>query len=90
MMTVELFGIARSLAGASHVELALDGPVDLPEFLRALAEAVPALVPDVIATSLDAFVEPNLLLLDGRRAPQAGERFGAPDNPCVLFLASGG
>ncbi len=58
--------------------------------MRALAEAVPALVPDVIAASLDAFVEPNLLLLDGRRAPRAGERFDARDNPCVLFLASGG
>lgn len=89
-MTVELFGMARALAGASHVELALDGPVDVREFLRALADAVPALVPDVIAPSRDAFVEPNLLLLDGRRAPREGERFGARDNPCVLFLASGG
>jgi hypothetical protein len=89
-MKVELFGMARALAGVSHVDLALDEPVTLPEFLRALAEAVPALVPDVIAPSLDAFVEPNLLLLDGRRAPGAGETFRAADNPCVLFLASGG
>jgi hypothetical protein len=87
---VELFGMARALAGVSHVDLALDGPVVLHDFLRALAEAVPALVPDVIAPSLDGFVEPNLLLLDGRRAPRAGETFRAADNPCVLFLASGG
>lgn len=89
-MKVELFGMARALAGVSHVELALDEPVELHDFLRSLADAVPALVPDVIVASLDAFVEPNLLLLDGRRAPQAGETFGDADRPCVLFLASGG
>jgi hypothetical protein len=87
---VELFGMARALAGVSHVDLALDEPVAFHDFLRALAEAVPPLVPDVIAPSLDAFVEPNLLLLDGRRAPRAGETFRAADKPCVLFLASGG
>jgi hypothetical protein len=89
-MTVELFGMARALAGVSHVVLALDEPVELCDFLRSLAEAVPSLVPDVIAASLDTFVEPNLLLLDGRRAPRAGERFVDADRPCVLFLASGG
>jgi hypothetical protein len=87
---VELFGMARALAGVSHVELALDAPVELPDFLRALAEAVPELVPDVIAASRDAFVEPNLLLLDGRRALRDGETIACDDNPCVLFLASGG
>jgi hypothetical protein len=87
---VELFGMARALGGVAHVELALDEPVALHDFLRALAEALPALVPDVIEPSLDAFVEPNLLLLDGRRAPQAGETFVEADRPCVLFLASGG
>ena len=89
-MKIELFGMARALAGVSHVELALDEPVSLREFLRSLADAVPALVPDVIAPELDAFVEPNLLLLDGRRALRGDETFGAADNPCVLFLASGG
>jgi hypothetical protein len=89
-VTVELFGMARTVAGVPQVELALDGPVDLGQFLRALAEAVPALVPDVIAPARDALVEPNLLLLDGRRAPRAGESFDASDRPCVLFLASGG
>ena len=89
-MTVELFGMARALAGVSHVELALDEPVTLPDFLRSLGEAVPALVPDVITAEHDAFVEPNLLLLDGRRAPSDGETFGDADHPCVLFLASGG
>jgi hypothetical protein len=89
-VTVELFGLARSLAGVPQVELALDGPVDRERFLHALADAVPALVPDVIVPGRDALVEPNLLLLDGRRAPAAGETFDAGDRPCVLFLASGG
>ena len=89
-MRVELFGMARALAGVAEVVLALDEPVAYDAFVRALAEAVPALVPDVIAPALDGFVEPNLLLLDGRRAPRDGERFGGADRPCVLFLASGG
>ncbi len=89
-MKVELFGMARALAGVSHVELAVDEPVTLREFLRSLADAVPELVPDVIAPSRAEFVEPNLLLLDGRRAPSGDETFGSQDRPVVLFLASGG
>ncbi len=89
-MRVELFGMARALAGVSHVVLALDEPVALPDFLRALGDAVPALIPDVIAPAADALIEPNLLLLDGRRALRAGETFGDSDRPCILFLASGG
>ena len=89
-MTVELFGMARALAGVSHVVLAVDEPVTYAEFVRALADALPVLVPAVVAPARDALVEPNLLLLDGRRAPRAEERFGAADRPCVLFLASGG
>lgn len=89
-MTVELFGMARALAGVSHVALAVDEPVSYPEFVRALADAVPALVPSVIDPGRTELVEPNLLLLDGTRAPRDGERFGAADRPCVLFLASGG
>ena len=89
-MKVELFGMARALAGVSHVELALDEPVTLRDFLRALGDAVPALIPDVISPAVDALVEPNLLLLDGRRALRDGETFGALDRPCIMFLASGG
>jgi hypothetical protein len=87
---VELFGMARALAGVSHVELGLDEPVALPDFLRALGEALPALIPDVIAPAADALIEPNLLLLDGRRALRDGETFGDADRPCIMFLASGG
>ena len=89
-MTVELFGMSRALAGRAVVTLAVEEPIDYAGFVRALADAVPALVPDVIVPAGDALVEPNLLLLDGRRAPRNGERFGNADRPCVLFLASGG
>ena len=89
-MTVELFGMSRALAGRPPVELSVDGTLDYVGFLRALADAVPALVPDVIVPTRDALVEPNLILLDGQRAVNAGERFGEADRPCVLFLASGG
>jgi len=89
-MTVELFGMSRALAGRPTIDLPIDGAIDYAGFLRALAEAVPALVPQVIASSHDALVEPNLILLDGRRAVRDGERFSADDRPCVLFLASGG
>jgi hypothetical protein len=89
-MKVELFGMARVLAGVSHVELALEEPVALDELVRALGEACPALIPDVIVAGGDALVEPNLLLLDGRRAAPDGERFGSADRPCIMFLPSGG
>ncbi|HEX3464390.1 MAG TPA: hypothetical protein VHS78_10125 [Candidatus Elarobacter sp.] len=89
-MKVELFGMARALAGVSEIDLALDEPAELRDFLRSLAEAAPALVPEVIAPSRDALVEPNLLLLDGRRALREGETIRTSDRPCVLFLASGG
>jgi hypothetical protein len=89
VIEVELFGMARALAGRARVALPLED-ADYLGFVRALADAVPQLVPDVIDAAREDFVEPNLLLLDGRRAPRNGERFGAADRPCVLFLASGG
>ena len=89
-MTVELFGPARALAGAATLTLDVDEPVDLITFVRALAAAVPAFVGQIVTAERDAFVPPNLVLLDGRRAVGDGVRFGAADRPCVLFLASGG
>lgn len=87
-MTVELFGLARALVGRATVEVSVEEPVDLAMFLRALARDFPVLRGTVIEG--ERFIEPNLLLLDGRHALGAGETFGALDKPCVLFLASGG
>lgn len=89
-MTVELFGPARALAGRAQVEIAVDEPTDLGGFLRALCAAQPAFVGPIVTGERDAFVAPNLLLLDGLRAVDATTRFSGADRPCVLFLASGG
>jgi len=87
---VELFGLARALAGKAVVEIAIDEPTDVEAFIRALVGACPELDGSVIDRERAAFIEPNLLLLDGRRAPHADETFDSGDKPCVLFLASGG
>jgi len=89
-MTVELFGLARALAGKAVVEIALDEPTDIDAFILALVSAYPEFDGSIIDGARAAFIEPNLLLLDGRRAPVAGETFGSADKPCVVFLASGG
>jgi len=89
-MTVELFGPARALAGRALIEIAVDEPTDLPGFLAALTAALPAFVGEIVTAERDAFIAPNLLLLDGARAVEGGVRFSAADRPCVLFLASGG
>jgi hypothetical protein len=86
---VELFGPARALAGASAIELAVAEPVDLRGFVRALAAAVPAFAGEIVDADAAAFIAPNLLLLDGRRAA-ADVTFGSADRPCVLVLPSGG
>jgi len=89
-VTVELFGPARALAGRAQVEIAVDEPTDLHGFLRALTAALPAFDGAIVTPERDAFVAPNMLLLDGLRAVEDGARFSAADRPCVMFLASGG
>ena len=89
-MTVDLFGPARALAGRPTVEVDVAESTDEAGFIRALAAALPAFVGEIVTPERDAFTEPNLLLLDGRRVVAADMRFGAADRPCVLFLPSGG
>ncbi len=88
-MTVELFGPARALAGRDFVDVDVAEPVDAAGLIAALATAVPAFVGQIVSTRCDAFIAPNLLLLDGRRAAD-GVAITAADRPCVLFLPSGG
>ncbi len=89
-MTVELFGPARALAGRAAVVLDVAEPIGVRAFIGALAEAVPAFVGEIVTPERDAFVAPNLLLLDGRRAVDDAAIFRDADRPCVMFLASGG
>ncbi len=88
-MTVELFGPARALAGAATLDVRVAEPVDVGTFIRALATAAPAFLGQIVTRDADAFIAPNLLLLDGRRAAD-GRAFTSADRPCVLALPSGG
>lgn len=89
-MTVELFGLARALAGCACTELAIAEPATLGTLVRALGEKHPELIGSVIAVGGETFVPPNYLLLDGRRGVDRMEPIATADRPCVLFLASGG
>ncbi len=88
-MTVEFFGMARVFAGAASLEIGGER-MTKRELVRALAVRCPDMIGGIIDPAGEAFVHPNLLLLDGRRATDDDEAFEAADRPCVLFLASGG
>ena len=88
-MTVEFFGMARVFAGAPSLEIGGERMTQR-ELVHELAQRCPTMIGSVIDAAADRFIEPNLLLLDGRRATGDDEPFDAADRPCVLFLASGG
>ncbi len=87
-MTIELFGMARHLAGSATLEVGGER-LTRRELVRALA-TIPEMAGNVVDAERETFVLPNLLLLDGRHMPGDDEPFSAADRPCVLFLASGG
>ena len=87
-MTVELFGMARHVAGVPTIEVGGER-LTRRELVRALA-TMPQMAGNVVDIEREDFVAPNMLLLDGRRATGPDEPFCADDRPCVLFLASGG
>ncbi len=88
-MIVEFFGMARVLAGAPSLDIGGERMTQR-ELIRELARHCPAMIGSIIDADRETFVTPNLLLLDGRRAPRDDAAFAAGDRPCVLFLASGG
>ena len=89
-MTIELFGMARELVGAPSVRLDVDEPVPLRAVLEELAAQYPQLVGQVLAPLTHAPLDPNVVLLDGRRAGGLDEPVSDADRPCLLFLPSGG
>ncbi len=89
-MTVELFATAREVARASSVALDLDEPATLRDVLRALASEHPNLLGTVLDATTFAPLEPNLVLLDGRRAVALDDVVTGEDRPCLLALPSGG
>ena len=89
-MQLELFGMARELIGAPSVEVPIAEPATLDALILTLARVYPQLLGAVIDLDRSTLIEPNVLLLDGRRAPQHDEPFDASDRPCLLFVPSGG
>ena len=89
-MTLELFGLARSLTGRPEVTLEVPEPARLRDVLAALVRAYPALRGTVIDVHAGSLIEPNVLLLDGRRAVDPSDLFSEADKPCILLLPSGG
>ncbi len=89
-MQLELFGMARELIGASCVDVPIAGPATLDTLIVTLARTYPQLLGTVIDLDRSMLIEPNVLLLDGRRAPDRTEAFDESDRPCLLFVPSGG
>ncbi|HXP92501.1 MAG TPA: hypothetical protein VN905_03465 [Candidatus Binatia bacterium] len=89
-MQLELFGMARELVGAPSVDVPMAGPATLDALIVALARTYPQLLGTVIDLDRSVLIEPNVLLLDGRRAPDRTETFDESDRPCLLFVPSGG
>ena len=88
-MTIELFGMARALVGSPAAEIAVQEPVRLGDLLAALATAHPNLIGTVLDES-NQLIEPNVVLLDGRRAADRDQTITAEDKPCIILLPSGG
>ena len=89
-MRLELFGMARALVGGASVDLDVAEPVTLRGLLAELASRYPQIVGNVVEAHSFTPIEPNLVLLDGRRAADLDERVSEADRPCLLFLPSGG
>jgi hypothetical protein len=89
-MRLELFGMARELIGAPVIDVGVGSSATIDGLVYALARAYPQLVGVVIDADRSALIEPNVVLLDGRRAPEGNESFDESDRPCLLFVPSGG
>jgi molybdopterin converting factor small subunit len=87
---LELFGMARALVGGPHVELEVAEPASLRALLAELANRYPQVVGEVLEARSFTPIEPNLVLLDGRRPADLDDRVSEADRPCLLFLPSGG
>jgi hypothetical protein len=87
---LELFGMARALVGGPYVELDVAEPVTLRALLAELASRYPQVVGNVVEARSFRPIEPNFVLLDGRRPADLDGRVSEADRPCLLFLPSGG
>ena len=82
-MVVELFGVARKVAGSAEVELALEPAATVGDALRALATAYPDLEGPVIDPEEWSLMPHFLLNLDGRETVRD---FGLQPEPGARLL----
>ncbi len=87
---VELFGIARLLAGRRLVEVELGEASDVRSVLRALGQRFPALVGPVIRPDLAGLAEGHALNLNGLRFVADPDSPVAPDDALILLSSSAG
>jgi molybdopterin converting factor small subunit len=87
---VELYGVARLLAGRKEIDLMLDGDATVGAALAALAATFPRLVGPIIAPDLRHLTEGNVLSLDGRAFITVPETPVRPDLPLLILPAIAG
>ncbi len=87
MCRVELFGVARVMAGVRDVTLDSDVTMTVGELLPALASQCPALVGPVLDAERGGLLAGYVLNRDGREFLLDMDAKVAP-NDCVLLLSS--
>lgn len=90
-VTVELFGLARYLAGVRAVSLEVPEGARLRDVTAALGQAHPQLLGRVIAPDGQGLLEPYFYARDGRTVLHNPDSRPCPDDAlCLLFVAAGG
>ena len=89
-VTLELFGMARALTGRAEIALDVGEPCTLRALLRELLRVFPVLAGTVLDREYAAPIEPNAVLLDGRRVRGLDEPVSEEDRPVLLLIPSGG
>ncbi len=87
---VELFGVARLLAGVKQVEVELDEGATVRGVLRGLARRCPGLVGAVIRPDLTGLVEGHVLNLNGLSFVADAGAPVAPGDALLLLSSSAG
>ncbi len=87
---VELFGIARLLAGRRLIEVELGERADVRSVLRELGARCPALVGPVIRPDLAGLAEGHALNLNGLRFVVDPDAAVAPGDALILLSSSAG
>jgi hypothetical protein len=87
---VELLGPARLAAGIKQVSLAVSEPIRIPELVRALADACPALVGSALDLGRGALGEGYILNRNGRDFLRDPAALVQPGDRLLLMSSSAG